>query len=37
MNKVIKYHDEENMLIQISFLYNRLLNTSEFETPYNFR
>ena len=37
MNKVIKYHDEENMLIQISFPYNRLQNTSEFETPYNFR
>jgi len=30
-------HDEENMLIQISFPYNRLQNTSEFETPYNFR
>ena len=37
MNKIVKHHDEENMLIQISFLYNRLLNTSEFETPYNFR
>ena len=37
MNKVVKYHDEENMLIQISFPYNRLQNTSEFETPYNFR
>ena len=37
MNKVVKYHDEENMLTQISFPYNRLRNTSEFETPYNFR
>lgn len=37
MNKVVKYHDEENMLIQISFPYNRFQNTSEFETPYNFR
>ena len=37
MNKVGKYHDEENMLIQISFPYNRLQNTSEFETPHNFR
>lgn len=37
MNKVVKYHDEENMLIQISFPYNRLQNTSEFETPCNFR
>ena len=37
MNKVVKYHDEENMLIQIFFPYNRLQNTSEFETPYNFR
>lgn len=37
MNKVVKYHNEENMLIQISFPYNRLQNTSEFETPYNFR
>ena len=37
MNKVVKYHDEENMLMQISFPYNRLQNTSEFETPYNFR
>ena len=37
MNKVVKYHDEENMLIQISFPYNRLQNTSEFETPHNFR
>lgn len=37
MNKVVKYHDEENMLIQISFPYNRFQNTSEFETPYNFK
>lgn len=37
MNIVVKYHDEENMLTQISFPYNRLRNTSEFETPYNFR
>lgn len=37
MNKVVKYHDEENMLMLISFLYNRFQNTSEFETPYNFR
>lgn len=37
MNKVVKYHDEENMLIQISFPYNRLQNTSEFETAYNFK
>lgn len=37
MNKVVKHHDEENMLIQISFPYNRLQNTSEFETPHNFR
>ncbi len=37
MNKVVKYHNEENMLIQISFPYSRLQNTSEFETPYNFR
>ena len=37
MNKVVKYHDKENMLIQISFPYNGLQNTSEFETPYNFR
>ena len=37
MNKVIKHHDKENMLIQISFPYNRFQNTSEFETPYNFR
>ena len=37
MNKVVKYHDEENMLIQISFPYNRLQNTSEFETPCNFK
>ena len=37
MNKVVKYHDEENMLIQIFFPYNRLQNTNEFETPYNFR
>ena len=37
MNKVVKYHDEENMLIQIFFPYNRLQNTSEFETPCNFR
>lgn len=37
MNKVVKYHDEENMLMQISFPYIRLQNTSEFETPYNFR
>ena len=37
MNKVVKYHDKENMLIQIFFPYNRLQNTSEFETPYNFR
>ena len=37
MNKVVKYHDKENMLIQIFFPYNGLQNTSEFETPYNFR
>ena len=37
MNKVVKYHDKEKMLIQIFFPYNRLQNTSEFETPYNFR
>lgn len=37
MNKVVKYHNEENMLIQIFFPYNRLQNTSEFETPYNFK
>ena len=37
MNKVIKHHDKENMLIQIYFTYNRFQNTSEFETPYNFR
>ena len=37
MNKVVKYHDEENMLIQIFFPYNRLQNTSEFEKPCNFR
>lgn len=37
MNKVVKYHDEENMLIQIFFPYNGLQNTNEFETPYNFR
>ena len=37
MNKVVKYHDKENMLIQFSFPYNRLQNTNEFETPYNFR
>ena len=37
MNKVVKYHDEENMLIQIFFPYNRLQITSEFETPYNFK
>ena len=37
MNKVVKYHDEENMLMLISFPYNRFQNTSEFETPYNFR
>ena len=37
MNKVVKYHDKENMLIQIFFPYNRLQNTSEIETPYNFR
>ena len=37
MNKVVKYHDKENMLIQIFFPYNRLQNTSEFETPCNFR
>ena len=37
MNKVVKYHDEENMLIQISFPYNRFQNTSEFETPCNFK
>ena len=36
MNKVVKYHDEENMLIQISFPYNRFQNTNKFETPYNF-
>ena len=36
MNKVVKYHNKENMLIQIFFPYNRLQNTSEFETPYNF-
>ena len=37
MNKVVKYHDEENMLMLISFPYNRLQNTSEFETPCNFK
>ena len=37
MNKVVKHHYEENMLIQISFPYNGLQNTSEFETPHNFR
>ena len=37
MNKVVKYHDEENILIQILFPYNRLQNMNEFETPYNFR
>ncbi len=37
MNKVVKYHDKENMLIQIFFPYNGLQNTNEFETPYNFR
>lgn len=37
MNKVVKYHDKENMLIQIFFPYNRLQNTNEFKTPYNFR
>ena len=37
MNKVVKYHDKENMLIQISFPYNRIQNTSEFETPHNSR
>lgn len=37
MNKVVKYHDEENMLIQIFFPYNRLQNMNEFETPYNFK
>ena len=37
MNKVVKYHDEKNMLIQISFPYNRLQNTNELETPCNFR
>ena len=37
MNKIVKHHDEENMLIQISFPYNGLQNTSEFETPHNFR
>ena len=37
MNKVVKYHDKENMLIQIFFPYNGLQNTSEFETPHNFR
>lgn len=37
MNKVVKYHDEENMLMLISFPYNRLQNMSEFETPYNFK
>ena len=37
MNKVVKYHDKENMLIQIFFPYNRLQNTSKFETPHNFR
>ena len=37
MNKVVKHHDEENMLIQISFPYIRLQNPSEFETPDNFR
>ena len=37
MNKVVKYHDEENMLILISFPYNRVQNTNEFETPYNFK
>ena len=37
MNKVVKHHDEENMLMLISFPYNRLQNTSEFETPCNFK
>ena len=37
MNKVVKYHDKENMLMQISFPYNRFQNTSEFETPCNFK
>lgn len=37
MNKVVKYHDEENMLMLISFPYNRLQNMSEFETPHNFK
>ena len=37
MNKVVKYHDEENMLMLISFPYIRLQNTSEFETPCNFK
>ena len=37
MNKVVKYHNEENMLIQIFFPYNRLQNTNEFETPCNFK
>lgn len=37
MNKVVKHHDKENMLIQIFFPYNRLQNTSELETPCNFR
>ena len=37
MNKVIKHHDKENMLMLISFPYNRFQNTSEFETPCNFR
>ena len=36
MNKVVKYHDEENMLMLISFPYNRFQNTNEFETPNNF-
>ena len=37
MNKVVKHHDEENMLMLISFPYIRLQNTSEFETPCNFK
>lgn len=37
MNKVVKYHDEENMLMLISFPYNRFQNTSEFEKPCNFK
>ena len=36
MNKVVKYHDEENMLMLISFPYNGFQNTNKFETPYNF-